>query len=153
MAYQVVQNKEMLLEMCKEAGTSFPYSDDISPLSKEIKVGTKTVHNRIVYQAMEGCDGTFDGAPDELTKRRYLRFARGGAGIIWFEATAVMKEGRANPRQLYINENTLESYPFEFEYILTFELKGKALVNTMTVVNKTKGDMYFSVGAHPGFNC
>ena len=51
------------------------------------------------------------------------------------------------------NEKTLEAYPFEFEYILTFELKGKALVNTMTVVNKTKGDMYFSVGAHPGFNC
>ena len=51
------------------------------------------------------------------------------------------------------NEKTLEAYPFDFEYILTFELKGKALVNTMTVVNKTKGDMYFSVGAHPGFNC
>ena len=51
------------------------------------------------------------------------------------------------------NKKTLEAYPFDFEYILTFELKGKALVNTMTVVNKTKGDMYFSVGAHPGFNC
>ena len=23
----------------------------------------------------------------------------------------------------------------------------------MTVINKTKGEMYFSVGAHPGFNC
>lgn len=110
MAYQVVQNKEMLLEMCKEAGTSFPYSDDISPLSKEIKVGTKTVHNRIVYQAMEGCDGTFDGAPDELTKRRYLRFARGGAGIIWFEATAVLGEGRANPRQMYLTPKTKDDF-------------------------------------------
>ena len=84
MAYQVVQNKEAFLKLCQETGTSFSYSDDISPLSKEIKVGTKTVHNRIVYQAMEGCDGTLAGAPDELTKRRYLRFARGGAGIIWF---------------------------------------------------------------------
>ena len=110
MAYQVVKNKEMLLEMCKEAGTSFPYSDDISPLSKEIKVGTKTVHNRIVYQAMEGCDGTFDGAPDELTKRRYLRFARGGAGIIWFEATAVLGEGRANPRQMYLTPKTKDDF-------------------------------------------
>ena len=110
MAYQVVQNKNDLLEMCKEAGTSFPYSDDISPLSKEIKVGTKTVHNRIVYQAMEGCDGTFDGAPDELTKRRYLRFARGGAGIIWFEATAVLGEGRANPRQMYLTPKTKDDF-------------------------------------------
>ncbi|MBE6625369.1 MAG: flavin oxidoreductase/NADH oxidase [Ruminococcaceae bacterium] len=110
MAYQVVQNKDALLEMCKEAGTSFPYSDDISPLSKEIKVGTKTVHNRIVYQAMEGCDGTYDGAPDELTKRRYLRFARGGAGIIWFEATAVLGEGRANPRQMYLTPKTKDDF-------------------------------------------
>lgn len=51
------------------------------------------------------------------------------------------------------NEETLKSYPFEFELILTFELCGKSLTNTMTVVNKNKGDMYFSLGAHPGFNC
>lgn len=50
-------------------------------------------------------------------------------------------------------EDTLRSYPFDFEYLVTFELKGKALVNTMTVINKTKGEMYFSVGAHPAFNC
>ena len=51
------------------------------------------------------------------------------------------------------DENTLKSYPFEFELLVSFELIGKSLVNTMTVVNKTKGDMYFSIGAHPGFNC
>lgn len=51
------------------------------------------------------------------------------------------------------DENTLKSYPFEFEYLVSFELCGKALVNTMTVVNKTDGEMYFSVGAHPAFNC
>ena len=59
---------------------------------------------------MEGCDGTYDGGVDELTRRRYLRFAESGAGIIWFEATAVCPEGRANPRQLYINENTKASF-------------------------------------------
>ena len=51
------------------------------------------------------------------------------------------------------NEDTLKSYPFDFELLLTFELCGKSLVNTMTVINKTDGDMYFSIGAHPGFNC
>ena len=110
MAYQVIQDKDMFLRVCEESGTKFPYSDDISPLSKEIKVGTKTVHNRIVYQAMEGCDGTYSGAPDELTKRRYLRFARGGAGIIWFEATAVLGEGRANPRQMYLTNETKDDF-------------------------------------------
>lgn len=110
MAYQVIQNRNMLLRTCEESGTSFPYSEDISVLATPIKVGSKTVRNRIVYQAMEGCDGTFDGAPDELTKRRYLRFARGGAGIIWFEATAVLGEGRANPRQMYLTPKTKDDF-------------------------------------------
>lgn len=51
------------------------------------------------------------------------------------------------------SEETLKSYPFEFELLVAFELKGKSLVNTMTVINKTDGEMYFSIGAHPGFNC
>ena len=69
-----------------------------------------TVNNRVLFQPMEGCDGTREGAVDTLTKRRYLRFVEGAPGIIWFEATAVCNEGRANPRQLYINEQTLGSF-------------------------------------------
>ena len=103
-------NKEAFLKLCDESGTSFPYSEDISCLAKGIEVAGKKINNRIVYQAMEGCDGTFDGAPDELTYRRYLRFARGGAGIIWFEATAVMREGRANPRQMYLTDKTEDEF-------------------------------------------
>ncbi|MBQ4509810.1 MAG: flavin oxidoreductase/NADH oxidase [Clostridia bacterium] len=110
MAYNVPTSKEAFLKLCDEAQVKFPYSEDISCLAKEIKVGSKTAHNRIVYQAMEGCDGTYDGAPDELTKRRYLRFARGGAGIIWFEATAVKGEGRANPRQMYLTDKTRDDF-------------------------------------------
>src|SRR5437870_7176266 len=55
---------------------------------------------------MEGCDGTLDGRPDELTLRRYRRFGAGGAKLIWGEATAVVEEGRANSRQLLINDAT-----------------------------------------------
>ena len=62
-------------------------------------------------------------------------------------------EGAKAVFSLESDENTLKSYPFDFEYLVSFELKGRALVNTMTVVNKTKGEMYFSVGAHPAFNC
>ena len=79
-------------------------------LNTPISVGDRVLPNRIVFQPMEGCDGTPEGAPDELTCRRYLRFAKSGAGIIWFEATAVTPEGRANPRQLYINEKTVDSF-------------------------------------------
>lgn len=62
-------------------------------------------------------------------------------------------EGAKAVFSLESDDNTLKAYPFDFEYLVTFELKGKALVNTMTVVNKTDGEMYFSVGAHPAFNC
>ena len=51
---------------------------------------------------MEGCDAEPDGAPGPLTLRRYQRYAAGGSGLIWYEATAVTQEGRANPRQLWI---------------------------------------------------
>ena len=79
--------------------------------------------NRLACQAMEGCDGTPDGSPNVLTKRRYARFAKGGAGIIWFEATAVMEEARANPRQLYINESNLDAFKKQVEDIKETALK------------------------------
>ncbi|MBE6771835.1 MAG: aldose 1-epimerase family protein [Ruminococcaceae bacterium] len=62
-------------------------------------------------------------------------------------------EGAKAVFSLESDEKTRENYPFDFEYLVTFELCGKKLVNTMTVVNKTDGEMYFSVGAHPAFNC
>lgn len=79
-------------------------------IESPIKIYNRVIENRVLFQPMEGCDGTPDGAIGELTRRRYLRFAESGAGIIWFEATAVCAEGRANPRQLYLNEKTKESY-------------------------------------------
>ena len=79
-------------------------------IDSPIKIYNREIENRVLFQPMEGCDGTEDGAIGELTRRRYLRFAGSGAGIIWFEATAVCAEGRANPRQLYLNEKTKESY-------------------------------------------
>ena len=79
-------------------------------LDLPIEIHNREIKNRVVFHPMEGCDGTPEGAIDTLTRRRYLRFAKSGAGIIWFEATAVTNEGRANPRQLFLNENTKESF-------------------------------------------
>ena len=103
MPVSVPHSKETLEALCREANVPLPYTEDTSILKTPVTVQGRVIPNRIAYQAMEGCDGTPDGLPDTLTRRRYLRFARGGAGIIWFEATAVMKEGRANPRQLYMD--------------------------------------------------
>lgn len=79
---------------------------DLAPLFQPLSIGNRTVGNRLVVLPMEGCDGTLDGRPDELTFRRYRRFGAGGAKIIWGEATAVQPDGRANPRQLLINVQT-----------------------------------------------
>ena len=106
-----------------ELGTDLPYSDDISKLNESCEIGGHHFANRLVCQAMEGCDGTFSGEPDVLTKRRYNRLASGGAAAIWFEATAVMQEGRANPRQLYITEKNLDSFKQIVEEIKNTALK------------------------------
>lgn len=63
--------------------------------------------NRFAVLPMEGCDGTVDGHPTELTTRRWQRFGLSGAKLIWGgEAVAVRHDGRANPNQLMLNEDT-----------------------------------------------
>jgi 2,4-dienoyl-CoA reductase-like NADH-dependent reductase (Old Yellow Enzyme family) len=42
--------------------------------------------------------------------RRYKRLAEGGSSVIWFEATACREDGRANPRQLWITNDNLDSF-------------------------------------------
>jgi NADPH2 dehydrogenase len=87
-------------------GFRLPLADDVSPLWQPQLVGRRTVGNRCCIQPMEGCDGTLDGRPDELTYRRYQRFGSGGAKLIWGEATAVADEGRMNPRQLWLHDGS-----------------------------------------------
>ena len=66
------------------------------------------IGNRFCIQPMEGWDGTVDGFPTERTERRWARFGRSGAKLIWGgEAVAVVPEGRANPNQLLIGETQL----------------------------------------------
>lgn len=83
-------------------------------IHNSLQIGTHTLENRIVLQPMEGCDCKENGAPHELTVEKYLRAARSGAGLIWFEACAVCPEGRTNPRQMML---TCENLP-EFRSLL-----------------------------------
>lgn len=120
---KVYMSKDEFLIQNNELATNLPFSDDVSVLARELEIGAKKFPNRLACQAMEGCDGTRDGSPDVLTKRRYERFAKGGAGLIWFEATAVLKEGRANPRQLYITESNLDDFKKQVNDIKEAALK------------------------------
>ncbi len=68
----------------------------------------RVIGNRFCIQPMEGWDGTTDGKPTELTYRRWRNFGLSGAKLIWGgEAAAVREDGRANPNQLMILDNTM----------------------------------------------
>jgi 2,4-dienoyl-CoA reductase-like NADH-dependent reductase (Old Yellow Enzyme family) len=94
---------------CERLGLTMRFQEDLSPLFEPWQLGNLRVGNRLCIQPMEGCDGTLEGRPDELTLRRYQRFGAGGAKLIWGEAAAVVPEGRANPRQLLINDHNATS--------------------------------------------
>lgn len=80
---------------------------DGSPLAQPLEVNGIKIGNRFAIHPMEGWDGTPDGRPTELTIRRWQHFGRSGAKLIWGgEAAAVRHDGRANPNQLLINEQT-----------------------------------------------
>ncbi len=101
---------ESLCARAQELGLDLPCEADLTPLARRVRIGDKWTPNALAVQPMEGCDGTPDGRPDALTTRRYLRFARGGAGLLWFEATAIVPEARANPRQLLLTSANADAF-------------------------------------------
>jgi 2,4-dienoyl-CoA reductase-like NADH-dependent reductase (Old Yellow Enzyme family) len=113
-----VQSLQDFQDMIQSLGLNIPVSQDMEVLKKPISVGTKSLPNALAIHPMEGCDGTSDGKPDFLTFRRYDRFSRGGAGLIWVEAVAVVHEGRANPRQLFICNENLDAFQRLYDNII-----------------------------------
>jgi 2,4-dienoyl-CoA reductase-like NADH-dependent reductase (Old Yellow Enzyme family) len=112
--FKTLQN---LQEKLAADSIKIPLAADVSPLFSERVIYGRRAANRIVIHPMEGCDGTPDGKPDDLTARRYTRFAQSGAGIIWFEAVSILPEARANPRQLYLHDGSAEDFRRLTEHI------------------------------------
>jgi 2,4-dienoyl-CoA reductase-like NADH-dependent reductase (Old Yellow Enzyme family) len=79
-------------------------------INTPIKIGTVEICNRVVLQPMEGCDCNTDGSPSELTVEKYMKSAKSGAGLVWFEANAVCPEGRTNPRQMMLTRENLPEF-------------------------------------------
>ena len=97
----------------RAAGLAFPcdavvQTGPAAPLARPKEVLGRALANRFCVLPMEGWDGTADGRPSEHTTRRWANFGRSGAKLIWGgEAVAVRPDGRANPRQLRLQEDTL----------------------------------------------
>ena len=91
-------------------GVSLPFAADTHVLAEPLRVGTHVFPNRLGIAPMEGADSLMDGSPSDFTARRYLREAKGGSAIIWFEAISIVPEGRSSATQLYLCRENLDSY-------------------------------------------
>ena len=110
---------EEVIEDAESMKLDLHFSSNMELFHKKVNVNGTIIPNSLAFHPMEGTDGKTDGSPDELTIRRYERFSRGGAGLIWFEAVAVVPEGRVCPRQLWINESNFVEFRKLHEKIIT----------------------------------
>ncbi|MEQ9409858.1 MAG: NADH:flavin oxidoreductase [Fuerstiella sp.] len=96
-----------------ELNVNLPLDADLqtgsdAPLARPLVSRAGLIGNRFCILPMEGWDGTTDGKPSDLTRRRWTNFGLSGAKLIWGgEAVAVRQDGRANPNQLLITDQNL----------------------------------------------
>jgi 2,4-dienoyl-CoA reductase-like NADH-dependent reductase (Old Yellow Enzyme family) len=94
-------------------GLDLPFDEVVetgpdAPLARPFRRPSGVIGNRFAVLPMEGWDGTADGRPTELVRRRWRNFGRSGAKLVWGgEAFAVRHDGRDNPYQLVLTEDTL----------------------------------------------
>ena len=55
--------------------------------------------------------------------------------------------------ELTDSEETMKKYPFKFSLQIGYKLVGSKVIVSYRVSNKDDEEMYFSIGAHPAFNC
>lgn len=108
---------EELRNDIEKRAVSIRLSDDLSILKQPLKVGSKKSENRLAILPMEGCDSERDGSPSFLVARRYSRFFNGGSGLVWWEANAVVEEGRANERQMMLTDDNLGLFKAQMDML------------------------------------
>ncbi|MCD6252864.1 MAG: NADH:flavin oxidoreductase [Thermotogae bacterium] len=101
---------EDLKRECEALEIEIPIGSSVEILKTPVRIKSREIANRLAIHPMEGSDAEIDGKPGPLTIRRYERYARGGAALIWFEATAVTETGRASEKQLFLNDQTKEAF-------------------------------------------
>ena len=122
----------------KENGKEFLWQGDPS-----VWYGRAPVLFPIIGQLLDG-KYRYNGREYEMPKHGFAR-----------HSVFAIKEqsGDSMTFSLASSDETRKCYPFEFELLIKYSVSGHTLRCTSTVINKTDGEMYFSIGAHPGFNC
>lgn len=69
------------------------------------------------------------------------------------EFNLVTKTGNSITLECKSNEEMLQKYPFEFNFSVTYTLRGKSLIQSFCIKNYSFKTMPFALGGHTGFNC
>ncbi len=85
----------------------------------------------------------FDGSTFSLGRHGFARDK---------EFTLLSNDETIATFELNSDAETLRRYPFEFILRITYRLQNDTLITTYHVMNKSEGDLYFSIGAHPAFS-
>ena len=105
-----MRSPETFAAMLRDHGMDLPVEESMTALREPLEMEGKTIPNRICFQPLEGYDSRSDGSPSELVYRRYRRFARSGAGLIWFESAAVAEDGKSNPNQMMLSSGRIDEF-------------------------------------------
>lgn len=87
---------------------------------------------------------TYEGSDYHLSQHGFARDCR-------FEV--IEKDREQIIYEFNSNAETLTKYPFQFQLQVKYSIAGKDLNVAYSVKNTGQKTMYFSIGAHPGFNC
>ena len=87
---------------------------------------------------------TLDGIDYEMPKHGFAR------KMLWQFLGA---DGAEMKFRLSDTAETRTIYPYEFDLTVTYTLDKNILTVSHAIKNKTDNTMYFSIGAHPAFNC
>ena len=140
----------------KKLHAFLPLSDDTQALFQPLTLGNVQAANRIAFQPMEGTDGTEDGAPGELTIRRYHRFAKAGPGLIWFEAVATLPEARASAHQLWLTEKNVDAFRTLLDEIREISIRENGYA-PLIIMQATNSGRYSKPHGYPepmiAYNC
>lgn len=87
---------------------------------------------------------TLDGKVYEMPKHGFARKS------LW---EFIEKTDNSLSFMLKDTEETRKHYPFNFEFLLTFTIEKNRLFVRHEIKNTSNSTLYFSLGAHPAFNC
>ena len=107
------------------------------------------------YWADRACNlfpicGRLTGGKYIYKEKEYEMMLHGFAKISKFEM--VEKAEDKITFVLKANEETKKMYPFDFEYLVQYVLKGNTIEMKYTAKNLGENTMYSAFGGHPGFN-